>query len=150
MVYFLLIIMIVVLDQFTKYLAAVYLKSIDTYPLIKNIFHLTYRENTGAAFSILRNKQIFLILMTAVVVLALIVYLVKVINKENLFLLKFSLSFIIGGAIGNLVDRVRLNYVVDFFDFTLINYPVFNVADIFIVTGSILLAYAVIFKKIEI
>ncbi|RKD20898.1 signal peptidase II [Caminicella sporogenes DSM 14501] len=150
MVYFLLIIMIVVLDQFTKYLAVTYLKSIDTYPLIKNIFHLTYRENTGAAFSILRNKQIFLILMTAVVVLALIVYLVKVINKENLFLLKFSLSFIIGGAIGNLVDRVRLNYVVDFFDFTLINYPVFNVADIFIVTGSILLAYAVIFKKIEI
>jgi signal peptidase II len=131
-------------------LADLYLKPIDTYPLVENVFHLTYRRNTGAAFSILRNKQTFLIILTAIVVLVLIIYLIKIIKEKDLVLLKIPLSFIIGGAIGNLIDRIRLDYVIDFFDFTLINYPVFNVADVFIVLGSIILAYAVIFKGVEV
>ncbi|MDK2917751.1 MAG: signal peptidase [Candidatus Petromonas sp.] len=150
MIYFLIIAIIVVFDQATKYLADLYLKPIDTYPLVENVFHLTYRRNTGAAFSILRNKQTFLIILTAIVVLVLIIYLIKIIKEKDLVLLKIPLSFIIGGAIGNLIDRIRLDYVIDFFDFTLINYPVFNVADVFIVLGSIILAYAVIFKGVEV
>jgi signal peptidase II len=57
------------------------------------------------------------------------------------------LSLIIGGALGNLIDRIRLNYVIDYFDFTLINYPIFNVADVFVVCGTILLAYGILFRK---
>lgn len=150
MAYFFMILAIVIIDQITKYLAVLYLKHIDTYPLIKNVFHLTYRENTGAAFSIFRDKQIFLIVMTSIVVFILIIYLIRILRKRNLLLLKLPLAFITGGAIGNLIDRIRLNYVIDFFDFNLINYPVFNVADIFIVIGSIILAYGILFKNIEI
>ncbi|WP_432405053.1 signal peptidase II [Wukongibacter sp. M2B1] len=150
MIYFIIIISIIILDQLTKYLAVIHLRPIETYPLIENVFHLTYRKNTGAAFSILRDKQIFLILITLIVVIALLVYFMKIMKKENLLLLKLPLAFIIGGAVGNLIDRIRLNYVIDFFDFNLINYPVFNVADVFIVIGSIIFGYAVIFKNIEI
>ncbi|SHK21148.1 signal peptidase II [Paramaledivibacter caminithermalis] len=150
MLYFIIIISIIILDQWTKYLANIHLKPIDTYPLIKDIFHLTFRKNTGAAFSILRNKQGFLIIVTLLVVIFLIFYLAKILKNSNLLLLKLPLAFIIGGAIGNLIDRIRLSYVIDFFDFTLINFAVFNVADVFIVVGSILFAYAVIFKNVEI
>ncbi|WP_432667529.1 signal peptidase II [Wukongibacter baidiensis] len=150
MIYFIMIISIIILDQWTKYLAVIHLRPIETYPMIENVFHLTYRKNTGAAFSILRDKQTLLILITSIVVVALIVYFIKIMKKENLLLLKLPLAFIIGGAIGNLIDRIRLNYVIDFLDFNLINYPVFNVADVFIVTGSIIFGYAVIFKNIEI
>ncbi|SKC91258.1 signal peptidase II [Maledivibacter halophilus] len=150
MIYFVIIILIILLDQWTKYLAIIHLKAIDTYPLIQDVFHLTYRKNTGAAFSILRDKQMLLKIVTLIVVIALVVYLFRIINRRNLLLVKLPLAFIIGGAIGNLIDRIRLEYVIDFFDFTLINFAVFNVADMFIVIGSILFGYAVIFKHVEI
>lgn len=149
MIYFIIVIGIIVLDQWAKYLANIHLRTIETYPLIQNVFHLTYRENTGAAFSILRDNQAFLQIITVVVVIILIFYLGKILKKRNLFLLKLPLAFIIGGAIGNLIDRIRLDYVIDFFDFNLINFAVFNVADVFIVIGSILFGYAVIFKNVE-
>lgn len=150
MIYIMIMIFIIILDQWTKHLAIIHLEPIETYPLIENVFHLTYRQNTGAAFSILRDKQLFLIIISLIMVICLIVYFIKIMKKENLLLVKLPLAFVIGGAIGNLIDRMRLNYVVDFFDFNLINYPVFNIADIFIVTGSIIFAYAVIFKNVEI
>ncbi len=150
MIYIFIIGVIVILDQFTKYLAVAQLKAIDTYPLVENVFHLTFRKNTGAAFSILRDKQTFLIIITSIVVVVLIWYLIRIINVQNLVLLKLPLALIIGGAIGNLIDRIRLNYVIDFLDFRLINYPVFNLADSFIVIGAIILSYGVIFKGVEI
>jgi len=149
MIYLVGIFAIIIFDQITKYFAEGYLQQIDTYPLIQDVFHLTYRRNTGAAFSILRDKQSILIIFSIIVVIILIVYLFKFIKEDNA-LLKISLTFVIGGAVGNLIDRIRLNYVIDFFDFTLINFAVFNVADSFIVIGSLLIAYGVIFKKIDI
>jgi len=149
MIYFIIIIFIISLDQWTKYLASANLKPIDTYPLIENVFHLTYRENTGAAFSILRDNQVFLKIITGIVVIVLIFYLIKILKNKNLVLVKLPLAFIIGGAIGNLIDRIRLEYVIDFFDFNLINFAVFNVADVFIVIGSIIFGYVVIFKNVE-
>jgi len=149
MIFYFIIICIVVLDQITKYLAEIYLKPIGTFPLIKGVFHLTYRRNTGAAFSILEDKQLLLILTTSIVIIALIVYFFRILDHPNM-LLKVGISFIIGGAIGNLIDRIRLNYVIDFFDFNLINFAVFNVADTFIVIGSILLGYVVLFQNVEI
>lgn len=150
MFYFFMIALIIAFDQITKYFAQKYLQPIDIYPLIEGIFQLNYERNPGAAFSILRNKQSFLIIMTSIVIVILIFYLIKIAKEKDLILLKIPLVLIIGGAIGNLIDRIRLNYVIDFFDFTLINYPVFNIADISIVIGAFLLAYAVIFKGVEI
>jgi signal peptidase II len=106
---------------------------------------LTYARNTGAAFSILRDKQAFLILVTTIVVGALIYYLIKIL-KTGEVAFKLSLAIIIGGALGNLIDRVRLNYVTDFLDFTLINYPIFNLADVFVVSGVVMLSYMLLFK----
>ena len=140
MFYILSIVLILIIDQLSKYLTVLYIKPIDSYPLINQVFHLTYAENRGAAFSIFSGKQTLLIIVTALIITLLGCYLVKV-RKSGQALLKVSLSLIIGGAMGNLVDRIRLNYVVDMLDFTLINYPIFNMADVFVVIGTILLSY---------
>ena len=140
MFYILLAVLLLFIDQYTKYLAELYLKPIGSYPLIQNIFHLTYARNTGAAFRILQNKQLFLIIIASIVVVSLILYVIKNLGK-NKFILNLSLVFIICGALGNLIDRVRLNFVIDFFDFTLINFAIFNFADIFVVSGTLLLSY---------
>lgn len=149
MFYIFIIVLLTGIDQWTKYLAETQLKPIDTIPLVHDLFHLTYARNTGAAFSILRDKQVFLILVTTIVVVALICYLIKIL-KTGEAALKLSLAFIIGGALGNLIDRVRLNYVTDFLDFTLINYPIFNFADVFVVSGVAILLYMVLFKGAKI
>ncbi|AAM24750.1 signal peptidase II [Caldanaerobacter subterraneus subsp. tengcongensis MB4] len=133
---------VVFLDQFTKYLAAKYLMPIGSYPVIKHFFHLTYVENRGAAFGMLQNKTLFFIVITVVVGIVLIYSMIKL--PEN-SLYNYTLAMILGGAIGNLIDRVRLGYVVDFIDFKF--FPaVFNVADSFIVVGAIILGYLMIFK----
>jgi signal peptidase II len=79
----------------------------------------------------------------------LVVYLYKVSKEKGQILFKISLAFILGGGIGNLIDRIRLDYVIDYFDFTLINFAIFNVADSFVVVGTILLGYLLIFNKVE-
>lgn len=150
MIYFGLIIAIIVTDQFTKYLAETQLAQVRSMPLWENVFHLTYSKNTGAAFSILRNKQSILIIVTLLVMVFLAFYLFKSIQSHEPWALNLALAMILGGGIGNLVDRVRLNYVIDFFDFTLINYPIFNVADCFIVLGTVLLGYLLVFSDIKI
>jgi len=144
--YFIVIALLVAVDQVFKYLAEFYLKPLVTFPIIKDVFHLTYGQNTGAAFSILQGKQAFLVMITSIVTIALVVYLIKSYKTQNRLLL-ISFTLIIAGALGNLIDRVRLNYVVDFLDFTLINYPIFNTADIFVVSGATLLAYFMLFTN---
>ncbi len=134
---------IVTLDQLTKYLAKTYLKPVGSVPLIQDVFHFTYVENRGAAFGILQNQRWLFIALT-VVVSAAIVYYLFIRTPENI-VLTIALSMILGGAIGNLIDRLRLGYVVDMLHFTLIDYPVFNVADSFVVIGTILLAYYILF-----
>ncbi|MFZ5944053.1 MAG: signal peptidase II [Bacillota bacterium] len=149
MFYTFLIALLVVIDQLCKYTAETYLKPIETYPIIQNIFHLTYARNTGAAFSILQGKQTFLITVSLIVIIALMLYFFRNIKKGNTYL-NLSISLIIGGALGNLIDRIRLGYVVDFLDFILINYPIFNTADVFVVSGIIFLIYAILFTDLEI
>lgn len=149
MIYILLITLLVALDQISKFFVLKKLVPIKTYPIIKDVFHLTFAKNTGAAFSIFRDKQLFLIILTTLMIALLIGYFFKVIIQQQNLWLNVSFVLIIGGAIGNLIDRVRFNYVVDFFDFRLINFAIFNMADIFIVCGTILLAVLVIFKKAE-
>ncbi|TCW37320.1 signal peptidase II [Thermohydrogenium kirishiense] len=133
----------IIIDQMSKYFAVKYLKPIGSFPIINNIFHFTYVENRGAAFGILQNRTLFFIIITVIVGTILIYSIVKIPGST---FYKFTLSMILGGAIGNLIDRVRLGYVVDFIDFKF--FPaVFNLADSMIVVGAFLLCYILIFKK---
>jgi signal peptidase II len=118
------------------------MKPFTSIPVIDNIFHITYIQNKGAAFGFLQNKIIFFIFVTIIVAVVILFLLWKTRDKSNYKLFHFSIILQLGGAIGNLIDRVRLGYVVDFLDFRI--WPVFNVADIAIVSGVILLSWYVI------
>ena len=131
------------LDQITKWLAVEYLIPIGTVPIIKDALHLTYVENPGAAFGMMQNSRWIFLLVSTVAIIAIIIYLTKFAPKNKLALL--SLAFILGGGIGNMIDRVALGYVVDFIDFRLINFAVFNVADSFVCVGAALLIIYVLF-----
>lgn len=147
MIYISIIVFVIFLDQYSKYLVLTLLKPMNTFPLIPNIFHLTYAENTGAAFSLFSDMHYFLIATTVIFILILILFLIKIPKtKENRWV-NISIAFIIGGAIGNLLDRLRLDFVVDFLDFRLFNFAIFNFADSFVVCGSIFLVIALLTNK---
>lgn len=138
---YLIIIFIVILDQVTKFMVQSKFLLHESMPIIKNIFHFTYVQNVGAAFGILKHQKLFFIIITCAVIVGVFVFIRKQEDVHKLVI--YSLSMIIGGAIGNLIDRVRFGYVVDFFDFMI--WPVFNIADSFIVVGVIILSYYLIF-----
>jgi signal peptidase II len=141
----LVLIILVVADQWTKYLAVLNLKGNDSMVLIDGIFELYYLENRGAAFGVLQNQKIFFI-MIAIIILAMIVYVLYKMPYHKIYIkLHVALVFIAGGAIGNLIDRLRLNYVVDFFYFKIINFPVFNVADIYVTCAAAALVIMLMF-----
>lgn len=138
------VILIIVIDQISKYFARIYLKPVKTIPVIDNFFHLTYVENRGAAFGILQNQLWFFIVITIMVGFALIYMMISMPEKNKH--IKLILAMILGGAIGNFIDRIRLGYVVDFLDFKIWSY-IFNVADSFIVIGAILLGGIMLLGK---
>lgn len=142
MLYDLIIILLIGIDQLSKIWALKSLKEIGSIPIIQNVFHLTYVENRGAAFGMLQNNQtIFIIVALAASVFGLYYLHTKKVN----ILGKTGVILIISGAIGNLIDRVRLGFVVDYFDFRFIWEYVFNVADVFVVLGTIMLCVYIIF-----
>ena len=122
------------LDQLTKWLAVVYLQGEASFPLWKDVLHFTYVENTGMAFGMLKDHRWVFMLFSTIAIVALIVYLFRF-RPEGLWM-QVSMAMIIGGGIGNMIDRVFLGYVVDFIDFTLINFAVFNIADSFVCVGA--------------
>jgi signal peptidase II len=138
----------VALDQYTKYLAVAMLKPIGSYPLWQDVFHLTYVENTGAAFGILRDRRWIFMVLSAVAVVAIIVYLIVKSSQTPIFA-GIALSLIAAGGIGNMIDRIKVGYVVDFFDFTLIDFAVFNVADSCVTVGSVLMILYMIATEIK-
>jgi len=145
-------IVIIALDQYTKQLAISNLMGNRPIVLIENLLELHFVKNYGAAFGILQNQRTFFIIITSLVILGGIVFLFLKKDKVTKFG-KFSSWVLIGGAIGNLIDRVRLEYVVDFIKIdlgSLYDFPVFNVADIFIVAGTGLLIIAILFDKFDI
>jgi signal peptidase II len=142
LIYILIILGLIGLDQISKFLAVKYLVNIGSIPIIKDIFHLTYVENRGAAFGMFQNNQMVFV----VVALAACIFGLYYLYKKQLNLLgKSAIILIIAGAIGNLIDRVRLGFVVDYFDFRIVWNYVFNVADVFVVIGTILLCIYIIF-----
>lgn len=135
-------IFLILIDQATKYYIATFLAIGTSIPVLPDIFHITYICNPGAAFGILPNQQMIFIAF-AVFLLCAFIYHYKKLMRENNFI-RYGAFMLLGGAMGNLIDRLRLGYVIDFFDFRI--WPVFNVADIAVVCGVSLLMYAVVFE----
>lgn len=136
---------IIALDQISKYWAVNELRPVSTIPLIEDVFHLTYATNTGAAFSLLEG-QIWFFLVITVLMIGLILWLLCT-GKVRGILAQLCLVSVAAGGIGNAIDRAVQGYVVDMFDFRLINFAVFNVADIFVTCGGILFLLVVLFSK---
>lgn len=142
---------IVILDQITKIWAINNLKNAGTITIIPNFFRLAYVENFGAAFGILQNKRWIFIVISVTVIIGIVFFLLRHYNKLNIFV-KIALAMLLGGAIGNFIDRIRLGYVIDFLSFRLFNayeFPVFNVADIFIVISTFAILILVMLNKHE-
>ena len=133
----LLIALAVVLDQWTKALVVEHLKPIYTLPIIEDIFHFTSATNRGAAFSMLADHPWVFMLVSTIAIIGMLVYLF--IGKNLTALVRYPLAAVIGGGIGNMIDRVAVGYVVDFIDVRAINFAVFNVADCFVTVGAVLL-----------
>lgn len=146
LIYSLIILLGIGLDQLTKLLAVKFLAPIATKPIIKEVLHLTYVENRGAAFGMLADKRWLFISVSSVIIVALLVYLF--VGKMNM-LYGISVSMIISGGIGNMIDRLSLGYVVDFIDFTLIDFAVFNLADSLVCVGAGLMVLALVLEILK-
>ena len=143
MVYFIICIGIIILDFCVKYWARLSLSQVNTIPLWENVFHFTYVENRGAAFGILQNQRLFFLVL-GIVALIVIGYATYKYKNRSLWM-SLGLTFLSAGAVGNMIDRIFLGYVVDFLDFRLIDFPVFNIADIFVCTGAAMVAIFIVF-----
>ena len=135
MPYILAIILCVAADQAVKYYVVTHLALYEHAPLIPGFVELFHIQNTGGGFSILEGHTWVLTLLTAVLMVGIAALLVKKFFPHPLAM--WTLTAILGGGLGNLIDRVRLGYVVDMFNFQFMSYPVFNVADILVVCGTI-------------
>lgn len=135
------------IDQYFKYLAVEHLMRVSTYPVIQDVFHLTYVENRGAAFSILKDQRLFLVVFPSII-LTIALYCMLA-NKIPTTFSLWSISLIVGGGFGNLIDRIIKGYVVDYLDFRIINFAIFNFADCCIVIGTILFFIYMIFLEEE-
>ena len=139
---------IVALDQLTKALVAANIPLGEAVKALPGVFHLTHLHNTGAAFSMLEGGRWFFALICAVGLIAVAILIKKKVIEAPFEL--WCLAAIFGGGIGNLVDRIRLGYVVDMFEVEFMNFAVFNVADIFITCGAAaLFVYVLFFDRKE-
>lgn len=139
------LVVLVAIDQFTKYAAVIKLKNQPAFNIIDGVLEFNYLENRGAAFGMLQNQKMFFVFV-AVIFLGVITYvLFKAPAEKKYFSLHILLVLIAGGAIGNMIDRLRLDYVVDFIYFVLINFPIFNVADIYVTVSTLILVIQVLF-----
>lgn len=144
-IYAVIFVLAVALDQITKNLATTMLDPGEPVNVIKNVFQFVYTENQGAAFGMMQGKQTFFYIITFIVIAAILYFLIKMPDDSRYLAIGVVLSFILAGAVGNLIDRLTHKYVVDFIYFKPIDFPVFNVADIFVTIGCIAFAVLVIF-----
>ena len=124
-------------DQFTKHLTLLYLKDQAPFSIIDGVLELHFFANTGIAWSMLEGQLLFIIFMGIVFLSVMLIFVCKLPDKKKFHILYVLCGLLAGGALGNMTDRIRLGYVVDFIYFSLINFPVFNVADCCIVISII-------------
>jgi signal peptidase II len=136
---------LVAVDQITKYAAVVYLKGKDAAVLIKNVLELRYLENSGAAWGMLQNRQWIFALITIAFLSVIAFFMAKIPKTAYYRPLMLTLAVLCAGAVGNFIDRIRQSYVVDFIYFKIIDFPVFNVADICVTLSVIALLILILF-----
>lgn len=141
----LVLVLLIGADQITKYFAIVKLKNQPAIPIIPNVFELNYLENRGAAFGLLQNQKFFFLFSGVIILFVILFVLFKIPEKKKYRLLHVFLVMIIGGGVGNMIDRIRFDYVVDFLSFVLINFPIFNVADMYVTISMAGLAILILF-----
>lgn len=139
------ILILVGFDQFTKLLIKNNMELYESKPLINGVFSITYIQNKGMAWGMFQGKRVMFIVVTIILLCGCIYVYKNIIDKEKYIAMKIVLVLLISGAIGNFIDRIAFGYVVDFFDFNLINFPVFNIADIFVVVSMFLGMFLLIF-----
>ncbi len=147
--YLIAIVVLIGADQWTKYLAVTHLMGQPPKAWIPHVLGFRYAENTGAAFSILRDQQLLLIVLTFLIMAMMFGFMYKAIKTEAHWVVKWAYVLILSGAIGNFIDRVRLDYVIDFLEFKFITFPIFNIADVCVVVGVILLGFSTVFLKYD-
>ncbi|MET3288191.1 UNVERIFIED_CONTAM: signal peptidase II [Brevibacillus sp. OAP136] len=145
LIYYLYALAVILLDQLTKYAIVKNMVQGESIPLIDNVFQLTSHRNMGAAFGILQNQRILFIIITLAVVTGIIVTLFRIGRTQPR--ISLGLSLVLGGAIGNFIDRALNGQVVDFLDFVLIHFPIFNVADAAITIGVVILLLDIFFDS---
>lgn len=137
----------IVLDQLSKLLAVKLLAPIGSVPLWEGVLHLTYVENRGAAFGMLAEHRWVFMSISTIAIIAIAIYLYSGRNTSKLY--TSALMLIVSGGIGNMIDRIALGYVVDFIDFALIDFAVFNIADSLVCIGAGLLVLALVLDIIK-
>lgn len=147
LLFFLLMAGVILADQLTKILALQYLAPVGSYPLWEDVLHLTYVENTGAAFGMLKDHRWVFLVISTVALGGMIVYMF--LNKSRHPLETVAVAFIVGGGIGNMIDRIARGFVVDFVDVKCIPFwkYIFNVADIFVCVGcGLFILYVLLYE----
>ena len=139
------VIAIVALDQWTKALAVLHLKDQADINLIQGIIELHYLQNYGASFGMLQNRTVLFAVFTTIVLGAMLILFVRLPLTRRYDALRWTMVMLFGGAVGNFIDRLRLGYVVDMIHFYWFEFPVFNVADMFIVVSCALLMILMMF-----
>lgn len=134
---------LILADQAIKFLVVSYMKLGESIPVLAGIFHITYIENPGAAFGLFANQRVMFIVAAALVIAAACLMYRRLMSEK--VIVRWGVALLLGGAAGNLIDRVRIGCVIDFLDFRI--WPVFNIADIGICIGVALLMYALLFDK---
>lgn len=144
---FLAVLALIAVDQISKYFTILHLKPLNgSIQIIDGVFELTYVENTGAAFGMLKDGTLFLSVIVILVIIMILYFKYKLPRTKRYLPLHVLSLFIISGAFGNLIDRIRLHYVVDMFHFYWFEFPVFNVADIYVTCSALLLMVLLLTK----
>ena len=139
------VILLIAIDQFTKMLAVNNLQGKESFVIIKNVLELSYLTNYGAAFGALQNQKIFFIMIAVMIIVVIAYVLIQLPLEKKYTILQIILVMITAGAAGNMIDRVRNGYVVDFISFVIIHFPIFNVADIYVTVATILFIFLFLF-----
>ena len=144
MIYIIVAVLLIIIDQVAKALARTFLAGGFAVGFIPHIIDFVYVENRGAAFGIMQDTRMLLIIMTLIIITALFIYIIKTKQRHPLFL--FSSMLIIAGGIGNLIDRIIFGYVTDFIHFMFFDFPCFNIADICVCIGAVLIVIYLLFN----
>ncbi len=139
-------VLLVALDQWVKHLCVLHLKGQEPIVLIPGVLEFNYLENHGAAFGMLQNQQWFFWILTAVFIGFAVLFFVKVPKNSYYLPMILIVTVLLSGAIGNFIDRIAYRYVVDFIYFRLIDFPIFNIADIYVTCSMIALIAFVLLK----